>query len=133
MNPNPASMARMKRVATTFSALLALTRSSGSDGSSLAGGGFSSSSGRTSRALACAGGGVPTTRRGPSGVSSGVIPAGCSGPAGPLVSVIGRLSVLLRDNPHGRQDHGEQDAEERHETLGNRPDPAQAEAARVVF
>src|SRR5580692_74425 len=38
---------------------------------------------------------------------------------------------VLRSNPERRQDQEQQEAEERHQALGHRPDPAQAEAARV--
>src|SRR5258707_2607738 len=120
MKPMPASVERMNNAATMRSAFFARGRSDGTAGSSRRAGGepFGSPLPSPSRARASAGGGVPITRCGPaaSGSSSGA-----------LGSLIGGLPVL-RSYPHRAQHPQEQQAEEREQAPGHRPDAAEAEA-----
>src|SRR5229473_6786957 len=124
MKPMPASVARMKHAATTRSAFFAWRGSGGSAGSSRGAGcePFPSPLTSASSVRDSAGGGVPITRRRPAGAS------GSS--SGALGSLIGGLPVL-RSYPHRAQHHEEQQAEEREQALGHRPDAAEAEAAGV--
>src|SRR5262245_56893874 len=124
MKPMPASVARMNSAATMRSAFLAWCWSGGSAGSHRRLGGALRSSTSASLVWPQAGGGVPTTRRGPS-CASGRSSAAWG-------SLIGGLSVL-RGYPHRSQHHEEQQAEEREQALGHRPDAAQAEAAGVAL
>src|SRR6266487_3820118 len=121
-------MAMMKHAATTRSAVLALARSGGSAGRSREAASPSGGSALPSRVLASAGGGVPITRCGPASVSSG---ESLGRPLWPLVSLMCFGLPVLRCDPHCGQHHEEQQAEEYHQALGDRADPAQAESSRV--
>src|SRR5262249_52931639 len=144
MKPRPASVAITKHAATISSARFALAGSSGSAGSSRRRGGGGPpgvpGAGVWSMDLASAGGGVPMTRRRgsvgsplavpwPSRPSSGS-PAGSWPPECPAVESLMSLPVL-RSDPQCREHHEEQQPEEGHQPLGDGPDPAEAESARV--
>src|SRR5215470_2414737 len=127
MKPIPASVERMNSAATRRSAFLARRGSAGSAGSHRRSGRALRPSTSASIVRASAGGGVPMTRRGAACASGS-----SSGASGSRGSLIGGLSVL-RGYPHPCQHHEEQQAEEREQALGHRPDAPQAEAAGVAL
>src|ERR1700733_8205655 len=134
MNPMLARNDRMNSTTTRRSAFFARRRFGGSSGSSrTAGSGPSPAAPSPARwpsiVRAAAGGGVPMTRCGATGTSA-VSSGSPDVSSAALWSLISGLPVFC-GYPHGGEHHEEQQAEERDQALGHRPDPAQTEAARV--
>src|SRR5215472_544439 len=143
MKPMPANVAITKQVATTRSARLAPSVFCGSAGSSRGRGTGGApavpGAGAPSIDRASAGGGVPITRlRSSAGpVSPWLLadwprswspPCSLSPGRGPAVGSLIGLPVF-RCDPHGGEDHEQQQPEECDQPLGDRPDPAEAEPA----